>query len=133
MFHVKQSQGNKENHNKRKQKERKKIMARKPMVTRSFEVTRVNVMMCNTESAEVSNKEFEVPRTYKDADKLLKVVKETAETKTDKVVTIVDKTELTKLFGMSEADFLKYAVELDPETRKALETEEAEETEAEEE
>ena len=106
-------------------------MARKPMVTRSFEVTRVNVMMCNTESAEVSNKEFEVPRTYKDANKLLKVVKETAETSTDKVVTIVDKTELTKLYGMSEADFLKYAIELDPETRKALDGDEAEETEAE--
>lgn len=106
-------------------------MARKPMVTRSFEVTRVNVMMCNTESAEVQNKDIEVPRTYKDNEKLLKVVKEIAETKTDKVVTIVDKTEFTKLYGMSEADFLKNAIELDPETRKALDTEADEEADEE--
>lgn len=107
-------------------------MARKPMVTRSFEVTKVNVMMCNTITAEVHNKEFEVPRTYKDNDKLLKVVKEMVETDSDKVVTIVDKSIATKLFGMSEADFLKNAIELDPETRKVLETDDEDEDEDEE-
>ena len=101
-------------------------MARKPMVTRSFEVTNVNVMMVNTITAEVHNKEFEVPRTYKDNEKLLKVVKEMVETDSDKVVTIVDKSVATKLFGMSEADFLKNAIELDPETRKVLETDDDE-------
>ena len=104
-------------------------MARKPMVTRSFEVTKVNVMMCNTITAEVHNKEFEVPRTYKDNEKLLKVVKEMVETDSDKVVTIVDKSIATKLFGMSEADFLKNAIELDPETRKVLETDDEDEDE----
>ena len=104
-------------------------MARKPMVTRSFEVTNVNVMMCNTITAEVHNKQFEVPRTYKDNEKLLKVVKEMVETDSDKVVTIVDKSVATKLFGMSEADFLKNAIELDPETRKVLETDDEDEDE----
>lgn len=108
-------------------------MARKPMVTRSFEVTNVNVMMCNTITAEVHNKQFEVPRTYKDNEKLLKVVKEMVETDSDKVVTIVDKSVATKLFGMSEADFLKNAIELDPETRKVLETDDEDEDEDEEE
>lgn len=107
-------------------------MARKPMVTRSFEVTNVNVMMCNTITAEVHNKEFEVPRTYKDNEKLLKVVKEMVETDSDKVVTIVDKSVATKLYGMSEADFLKNAIELDPETRKVLESEDEDEDEDEE-
>ncbi len=107
-------------------------MARKPMVTRSFEVTKVNVMMCNTITAEVHNKEFEVPRTYKDNEKLLKVVKEMVETDSDKVVTIVDKSIATKLFGMSEADFLKNAIELDPETRKVLDTDDEDEDEDEE-
>lgn len=107
-------------------------MARKPMVTRSFEVTNVNVMMCNTITAEVHNKEFEVPRTYKDNDKLLKVVKEMVETDSDKVVTIVDKSVATKLYGMSEADFLKNAIELDPETRKVLESDDEDEDEDEE-
>ena len=107
-------------------------MARKPMVTRSFEVTKVNVMMCNTITAEVHNKEFEVPRTYKDNEKLLKVVKSMVETDSDKVVTIVDKSVATKLYGMSEADFLKNSIELDPETRKALEVETEDEEEDEE-
>ena len=98
-------------------------MARKPMVTRSFEVTRVNVMCCDTDTAEVTNIEREIPRTYKDDNKLLKVVKEAIETDTLKVVTVVDKTVVSKLYGMSEIDFLKNAIELDPETRKALETE----------
>lgn len=105
---------------------------RKPMVTRSFEVTRVNVMMCDTITSEVHNKEFDVPRTYKDDNKLLKVVKSMAETDSDKVVTIVDKTVYTKLFGMSEADFLKNSIELDPETRKILEVQDETETEDEE-
>ena len=105
---------------------------RKPMVTRSFEVTRVNVMMCNTITSEVHNKEFEVPRTYKDNEKLLKVVKSMVETDSDKVVTIVDKSVATKLYGMSEADFLKNSIELDPETRKALEVETDDEEEDEE-
>lgn len=104
-------------------------MARKPMVTRSFEVTNVNVMMCNTITAEVHNKEFEVPRTYKDNEKLLKVVKEMVETDSDRVVTIVDKSVATKLYGMSEADFLKNAIELDPETRKVLESDDEDEDE----
>lgn len=102
------------------------------MVTRSFEVTRVNVMMCDTITSEVHNKEFDVPRTYKDDNKLLKVVKSMAETDSDKVVTIVDKTVYTKLFGMSEADFLKNSIELDPETRKVLEVQDETETEDEE-
>ena len=105
---------------------------RKPMVTRSFEVTRVNVMMCDTITSEVHNKEFDVPRTYKDDNKLLKVVKTMAETDSDKVVTIVDKTVYTKLFGVSEADFLKNSIELDPETRKILEVQDETETEDEE-
>lgn len=105
---------------------------RKPMVTRSFEVTRVNVMMCDTITSEVHNKEFDVPRTYKDDNKLLKVVKTMAETDSDKVVTIGDKTVYTKLFGMSESDFLKNSIELDPETRKILEVQDETETEDEE-
>ena len=99
------------------------------MVTRSFEVTRVNVMCCDTQTAEVTNIEREVPRTYKDEAKLLKVVKEAVETQTLKVVAIVDKKVVSKLYGMSEIAFLQNAIELDPETRKALDVEADEETE----
>lgn len=96
------------------------------MVTRSFTVTRIIAMVADTVSAEVSNVEVEVPRTYKDEQKLIKVAKQMIETETVKFVTIVDKEEVSKLYGMTEIDFLKYAVELDKDTRKMLETDEAE-------
>ena len=111
-------------------------MARKPMVTRSFEVTRVNVMCVNTVTAEVHNIDLEVPRKYDNEDKLMKVVKSMIETDEEKAVQIVDKSVYSKLYGMSEADFLKNSIELDPETRKILEDNgdtEDEETEDEEE
>ena len=104
-------------------------MARKPMVTRSFELTVSVVMFVETTSQKVYFKEVETPRTYTDNDKLLKAIRETEETETHKIVCIQSSKVITKLYGMSESDFLKYSVELDPETRKALETEETEETE----
>ena len=101
-------------------------MARKPMVTRSFEVTRVNVMCVNTSIGEVVNKDFELPRTYKDDDKIIKTVQSIITESDVKAVSVVDKEVVSKLYGMSEVDFLKYSVELDPETRKMLETSEDE-------
>ena len=101
-------------------------MARKPMVTRSFDVTKVNVMCVDTNAGEVINKDFELPRTYKDDEKILKTVQSIITDTGIKAVSVVDKTVVSKLYGMSEVDFLKYSVELDPETRKMLETSEDE-------
>ena len=104
-------------------------MARKPMVTRTFEVTELVLMVCNTTTASVEDMNFTISRTYTDADKLLKAVRESVETATLKVVTIKEKKIVSKLYGMSENDFLKYAIELDPTTRKALEIDEDEQDE----
>ena len=101
-------------------------MARKPMVTRSFDVTKVNVMCVDTNAGEVINKDFELPRTYKDDEKILKTVQSIITDAGIKAVSVVDKSVVSKLYGMSEVDFLKYSVELDPETRKMLETSEDE-------
>jgi hypothetical protein len=59
-------------------------------------------------------------RTFNDDDKLLKALRAEYETDTNKLVHIVDKTEVEKMYGMSETDFMKYAQELNPETRKPV-------------
>lgn len=104
---------------------------RKPMVTRSFELTVSVVMFVETTSQKVYFKEVETPRTYSDPEKLLKVIRANEENETHKIVCVQSSKVITKLYGMSESDFLKYSVELDPETRKALETETDEETDEE--
>jgi hypothetical protein len=106
-------------------------MARKPMVTRTLVSTSVNVLCLNVETAEPINQTYELARTFTDDDKLMKALRAEYETDTNKLVHIVDKTEVEKLYGMSETDFMKYAKELDPETRKPLaDTAEPDTTEA---
>ena len=95
-------------------------MARKPMVTRTLISTVATVLCLNVETAEPTNETFSIARTFKDDDKLMKALKAEHETDDLKLVHIVDKSEVEKLYGMTETDFMKYASELDPETRKPL-------------
>ncbi len=101
-------------------------MARKPMVTRTFETMQLEVMTVDITTSKVSNTICTLSRVIDDSKKLEKAVREHFEEGNEKFVAIVDKKIITKLYGMSESDFLKYAVELDPETRKALENEDSE-------
>lgn len=93
-------------------------MARKPMITRTIKTTNANVLCMDIEKGEPFYKLVILPRTYNDEKKLLKVVKETVETETIKAVHVVDKTEIETLYGMTEADFISVAKELDAGTRK---------------
>ena len=107
-------------------------MARKPMVTRTFETAICEVMTVNTVQAEIENKVVRLARTYKTDDEMLKAVKAITDTDEVKTVKIISAWTETKLYGMSENDFLKYAVELDAETRKPLNTDEEDEEDEEE-
>lgn len=95
-------------------------MARKPMITRTIMSTKATVLCLNVETAEPSNETFELARTYKDNDKLMKALKNQYETEDTKLVHIVDIEEVEKLYGMSETDFMLNAIELDPTTRRPL-------------
>ena len=108
-------------------------MARKPMVTRSFETTLCEVMTVNTETATIENIIVRLSRTYKSDDECFKAVCDNVNTNTVKAVKIITAWTETKLYGMSEKDFLTFAVELDPETRKILETTDEDEDEDEDE
>lgn len=98
-------------------------MARKINITRSFKATKVNVLCLELETAEPFNTDLTLPRTYKDEKKLMNAVKEIIDTDKQKAVHITLAEEVNTMYGMTEEDFIKYGVELDPETRKAIEIE----------
>ena len=101
-------------------------MARKRMVTRTVTGTEAEVKVVVISKDEITNIKVTVGGEYTDNDKLLKAVKKEAETDDLKVLSIITTTKIDKCYGMLESEFIKLAKELDPETRKALETEDTE-------
>ena len=104
---------------------------RKPMVTRSFDTMVVDVLTVNVKTQKVGNEIVTLARVINDREKLEKHLRNYFGNDDTRFVAIVSTEIQTRLFGMSEADFLKYSVELDPETRKILEIEEEENEEEE--
>ena len=99
-------------------------MARTRMVTRTINVTTIEVMCVDTSTAEVSIKELELTGETYTQEKALKVLKNEYETDTLKVVAIQKMDVHEEMYGLKEIDFLKVAQKLDPATRKLLENEE---------
>lgn len=99
-------------------------MARTRMVTRTINVTSVEVMCVDTLTAQVAFKDFELTGETLTEEKALKVLKNEYETDTLKVVAIQKMEVHEEMYGLKEIDFLKVAQKLDPTTRKALENEE---------
>lgn len=96
---------------------------RKPMVTRTFVSTKVVAMCVDLANPkETFTESFIVPRTYATLDKLEKAVKKAYETESMKIVAIIDNSEVEELRGITEDDFIKNSIILDPETRKVVET-----------
>ena len=100
-------------------------MARKRMVTRTVTGTEAEVQIVTISASEITTIKVTVGGTYEDADKLLKAIKKQTETDDIKVLQVLTSEKIDKCYGMLESEFIKLAKELDPETRKALEQEEA--------
>lgn len=66
-------------------------MARKPMVTRKFLVTRCVLMMVDVTTGEVYNDATTITRAPKNEEKLMAIVRKKVEDDEHKVVAIVDK------------------------------------------
>lgn len=95
-------------------------MARERSVTRTINVTTVNAITMDIETKNVETKAFTISGDTPSNDSALKQAKKLYETSTLKIVAIESMDTVEKLYGMSEVEFLKYAKELDPITRKAL-------------
>lgn len=84
-------------------------MARIPMVTRTIQTTKANVLCLNIVEGEPFNEVVTLPRTYKDEKSLMKMVEKTINTDSVKAVHVVDNKVEETLYGMSEADFIANA------------------------
>lgn len=84
-------------------------MPRIPVVTRTIQTTRANVMCLDIESEEPFNKEVILPRTYKDEKAMLKQAEKVINNETVKAVHIVDFEVEETRYGMSEQQFIEQA------------------------
>ena len=86
---------------------------RKPMITRTIDVTTVRVMGLNTNTQEVINLEIEVSGSLKD-ERLLKFMNDNYAPADTVFVQASKVKESSILYGMSEAEFIKHAKVLPP-------------------
>ena len=92
------------------------------MVTRTVKGTSVEVKVVDAATEQIVQETVMLPKSYDDEAKLKKAVtKAIPEGKI--LVSIVSSTEVNKCYGVPTAKFMELAVELDPEKRTALETE----------
>lgn len=92
-------------------KERKKVMARKRFVTRAITSLEVEYLGVDKVSRETFTGKENVVGNFSDEKKLLDTVKEKIETGSVVVVAILNTSEKTVYYIMSEEDFIKYAEE----------------------
>lgn len=95
---------------------------RKPMVTRNFKITRAKVLFLDPRYGTTYTNEVVIPRTYPSTEKMLKAVSKAYDDESTKALHIMESTTEELLYGMSEQDFIKGAMLLDPTTRKPIPT-----------
>ena len=86
---------------------------RKPQVTRTITSTECATVEMNVTTCEVVKTTRIISGEVSDINKALKEVKKLFETDTNKVVLVEATNIICQLYGMSEADFIKYAHVLD--------------------
>lgn len=104
---------------------------RKPMVTRTIIRTKATALCVNPQTAETFEQYFVLSGKIEDNAKALKKVSKEYNSDDCTIVAIRELSPIEALYGMDEADFIAGAKILDPATRKAIETETAEQTDAE--
>ena len=95
---------------------------RRDLITRTISGTEVVAMVANSTSNTIEEKTITLNKVVDDADKAKKLVAKQLKD-TEVLVSIKSFTKIDKLFGITVADFMAHAIELDPATRNALETE----------
>lgn len=89
-------------------------MARTPMVTRTIQTTKANVLCLNIVEGEPFNKVVTLPRTYKDENAMLKVISKMVDNDEAKAVHVVDYYVEETLYGMTEQRFIELAQVMPP-------------------
>lgn len=92
---------------------------RRDLITRTISGTEVIAKVVNKTTDEISRKSVILNKVVTDSDKAAKLVtKQLAE---DEVLIHVESfTKVDKMYGITPADFIAHAIELDPVTREAI-------------
>ena len=96
-------------------------MAKESMVTRTITTTAATVLCLDVETGEPCNRTFVIPRIPKKESDILKMASKALAVDEPNVrpVHVVYTDQTSKIYGMTESDFLKYAVEVHRNAPKA--------------
>lgn len=100
---------------------------RESKITRTITTTNVTILCLDVEAGEPMNRTFQLPGEYKKERDIIKAAEKIHDEPNVKLVHVVDTEVTSKLYGMPESLFLKYAEEV---TRKTADAEPANATEA---
>ena len=98
-------------------------MARQPQVTRTITTTKVVLMAADISTGELVDVEMILPREYKDAEAILKMAGKVGVNPNLRYVYVKSAEVVETLYGMTEAEFLRYAKPLPPRGKGEAETE----------
>lgn len=99
-------------------------MARVPQITRTITNTIVKIFCVNLDDKSTFEQSITLPRTYKDDRSMMEAVEQVLEGEPIKAVSILGSEVKETLYGMSEADFIRYATVLPPRGTKGTKEEE---------
>ena len=91
---------------------------REALVTRTINYTRCTVMALDTVKGEVQTLTIDYTGNSKDDEKILKELKKNWLVSDIVLVKITAKEDIEQLYGMKEADFIKYATPMESRTSK---------------
>lgn len=97
-------------------------MARQRMVTRTIVTTKVKALCMDLVNRQPIEKIFNLPRTYKNDNAILKILCKQCDSEELKVTAILEKEVTKDIYGMVEWKFLELAEKLDKD-RKFIEAE----------
>lgn len=93
-------------------------MARRRMVTRSLYTTAVKYIVFNNETNKTGEEETILTGEYKSDESALKAIKSTISSDKLTPLKIVSREVSSELYGIEEADFIKYAKKLENRNNK---------------
>lgn len=95
-------------------------MARVPMVSRTIQTTKCDVLCIDVVEQKPFTTTVVLPRTYKDERSMLKRIKPMLETDNVKVVNVQNFVVESTLYGMTEQEFIDSATILPPRAAKEI-------------
>lgn len=95
-------------------------MAREAMITRTVKAKKVTALCLDAVKCEPFNTTMILSGSFKDEKALKKATAKQVETDIISLAKIVEVQDIESVYGMTEQEFIKHAIVLDPKTRKPI-------------